>query len=117
LNRHVRELTSDNWEGEVLGVEGPVLVDFWAEWCAPCRMIGPAIDQVAMELAGRVTVGKLDVDRHPAVAVRYEIRSIPTLLVFRGGRIVARRLGALAKSELLQLLDTQLAGSGAAATP
>ncbi len=114
LNEHVRELTDDNWEGEVLNAAGTVLVDFWAEWCAPCRMLAPAIDQLATEFAGRVTVGKLNVDDHGAVAERYGIRSIPTLLVFRGGKIVEQRVGVLPKAELARLLESHAAATASA---
>jgi thioredoxin 1 len=97
--------STDTWEAEVLRSEQPVLVDFWATWCPPCRAIAPVIEAVAGEYAGRVKVGKLDVDAHPEVAGRYGIRSIPSLLVFRGGRVEDRRIGALPREELRGLLD------------
>jgi len=97
--------TGQNWEAGVLRAERPVLVDFWAAWCPPCRKIGPLVDELAREYAGRVTVGKLDVDYSPDVAVRYDIVSIPTLLVFRNGRVVDQRVGALSPQELRTLLD------------
>ena len=108
MNEDVRELTDDNWEQVVLGAEGPVLVDFWATWCGPCRMIGPFIDELATEFKGRAIVGKLNVDENPKVADRYGIRSIPTLLVFRGGQVVDQRLGAAPKAEMARLLEAQL---------
>ena len=111
MNEHVREFTSDNWEDEVLQSGEPVLVDFWAEWCPPCRVIAPTIDEVAAEFAGRVKVGKLDVDSHDQIAGRYGVRSIPTLLVFARGQVVEQRVGALPKGELVKLLDGQLAGA------
>ena len=111
MNEHVREFTSDNWEDEVLQSGEPVLVDFWAEWCPPCRVIAPTIDEVAAEFAGRVKVGKLDVDSHDQIAGRYGVRSIPTLLVFARGQVVEQRVGALPKSELVKLLEGQLAGT------
>ena len=113
MSEHVREFTTDNWEQEVLGAEEPVLVDFWAEWCPPCRAIAPTIEEVASDFSGRVRVGKLNVDQNEPVAGRYGIRSIPTLLVFSKGQVVEQRVGALPKGDLIRLLDGQLAGAGA----
>lgn len=104
LNENVRVFTNDNWDKEVLAASGPVLVDFWADWCAPCRMIAPTIEALATEFAGRVTVGKLNVDENEAVASRYSIRSIPTLLVLKGGQVVEQRVGAASREELTRLL-------------
>lgn len=109
MNENVRVLTDENWEQEVLKAESPVLVDFWAPWCPPCRMIAPAIDAVGQRYAGRARVGKLNVDDHPVTAERYGIRSIPTLLVFQGGRVVDQQLGALPQGEIERLLERQLA--------
>jgi len=111
MNEHVREFTNDNWESEVLQSGEPVLVDFWAEWCPPCKAIAPTIDELASDFAGRVKIGKLDVDSHDQIAGRYGVRSIPTLLVFHRGQVVEQRVGALPKSELVKLLDGQLAGA------
>ena len=96
------------WESDVLGAEVPVLVDFWAEWCGPCRMMSPTIDAVADEYHGKVKVGKLNVDENGGTAMRYNIRGIPTLLVFKGGQVVAQKVGAVGKSDLKQLLDAHL---------
>jgi thioredoxin 1 len=112
LNDKIQVLNSGNWDREVLQSKEPVLVDFWAEWCAPCRMIAPHIDALAQEYAGRVKVGKLDVDQSCDIAGRYGIRSIPTLLIFRDGKVVEQRVGALPKQELARLLD-QHVGAGA----
>jgi thioredoxin 1 len=109
LNEHVLELKTESWEGDVLKAEQPVLVDFWAEWCAPCRMIAPSVEAVAVEFAGRVKVGKLNVDQHPEVAERYGVRSIPTLLVFRAGQVVEQRVGALPKAALAALVESHAA--------
>ncbi len=111
----VRVLTSGNWETEVLGSAQPVLVDFWAEWCAPCRMIAPTVEALATEYEGRAKVGKLNVDENGDVAERYGIRAIPALLVFRDGRVVDQRLGVAPRGELASLLDRQLEQGGVAA--
>jgi thioredoxin 1 len=104
MNDKVRELTAESWEKDVLQAEGPVLVDLWAAWCPPCRKMGPVIDELARRAGEHVTVGKLDVDRHPEVAERYGVRSIPTLLLFRRGQVVERRVGARPLEELQALL-------------
>ena len=113
MNEHVKELTDGNWDAEVVKAEGTVLVDFWASWCPPCRMIAPSIESLADEFKGRAKVGKLNVDDNPEVAARYRITSIPTLLVFRGGQIVDQRVGALPKPEIASLIERQLAPAGA----
>jgi thioredoxin 1 len=99
---------SDNWERDVLGSGDVVLVDFWAEWCAPCRKLTPTVEALATEYEGRARVGKLNVDEHPDVAARYGITSIPTLLVFKDGRLADKRIGALPIEELRSFLDRQL---------
>ena len=109
MNKDVVVLTDANWKQEVSEAQVPVLVDFWAEWCPPCRMIAPSVEALATAYAGRVKVGKLNVDENPKVAERYAIRSIPTLMVFRDGKVVDQRLGAAPKAEMARLLEGHLA--------
>lgn len=101
---------SETWEADVLGAKGPVLVDFWAPWCPPCRALGPVIDELAGAYEGRVTIGKVNVDEHQDLAARYGIQSIPALLLFENGQCVARQIGAVPKAMLAEALDARLAG-------
>ena len=100
--------TDATWDSEVLNSEVPVLVDFWAEWCGPCKQMGPTIDVVASEYAGKAKIGKLDVDSNDKTAMRYNIRGIPTLLLFKGGQVVEQRVGAIGKSEVQKMLDSHV---------
>ena len=102
------EINETNFESEVLQSNQPVLVDFWAEWCGPCRMMAPTIDVVADEYAGKVKVGKVDVDSNGDTAMRYNIRGIPSLLLFKGGRVVDQRVGAVGKSDVQKMLDAHV---------
>ena len=102
------EITDANYEELVMKSDKPVLVDFWAEWCGPCRQMGPTIDAVADDYAGRVKVGKLNVDENGQTAMRYNIRGIPTLLLFKGGKIVEQKVGAVGKTDVAKMLDAQL---------
>jgi thioredoxin 1 len=111
MSDNVREFTDQNWESEVLGSKEPVLVDFWAPWCGPCRQIAPTIEAMAGDYAGRVKIGKVNVDNNSEVAARYGISSIPTLLLFKGGAVVEQRRGMASRAELDKLVDAQL-GSG-----
>ena len=99
------ELTADNFDSEVLHSDTPVLVDFWAEWCAPCRMVAPTIEEIAITYAGTVKVGKLDVDSHGEIAARYSVRGIPTILLFANGDVQDQIVGAGSKDNLVRMIE------------
>ncbi|HPW67112.1 MAG TPA: thioredoxin [Salinivirgaceae bacterium] len=102
------ELTESNFENEVLKSDKPVLVDFWAEWCGPCRTISPIIDELHTEFEGKAVLGKVDVDTAPSIAVKYGIRNIPTILFFKNGEVVDKQVGAVSKAVLAQKLTSHL---------
>ena len=101
------EITDSNFE-EILNSEKPVMVDFWAEWCGPCKMVGPVVEEMAGEYDEKAVIGKVDVDNNPNVSAKFGIRSIPTMLFFKGGEIVDKQVGAVPKGVLVQKLDAQL---------
>lgn len=98
-------VTDDSFEQDVLKAEGPVLLDFWAEWCGPCKMIAPILDEVAEELAGKVTIAKINIDENAETAPKYGIRGIPTLLLFKDGNVAATKVGALSKGQLVDFIN------------
>lgn len=101
-------VTDDTFENEVLGADGPVLVDYWADWCGPCKMIAPVLDEIADEYAGRLKVAKLNIDENPNTPPKYGIRGIPTLMLFKGGNVEATKVGAVSKSQLTAFIDSNL---------
>ena len=98
-------LTDNNFHDEVINSQTPVLVDFWAEWCGPCRMVGPVVEEIAQEFEGKIKVGKVNVDENQATAAQYGIRSIPTLLFFKGGQLVNQIVGVQPKTKLVELIN------------
>jgi thioredoxin 1 len=102
------ELTDQNFEELVLKSDKPVLVDFWAEWCGPCRMVGPVVDELSSEYEGKAVIGKVNVDTNPNVAMQFGIRNIPALLFFKGGQVVDKQIGVAPKSVLAGKIDAQL---------
>jgi thioredoxin 1 len=102
------ELTDANFDELVIKSDKPVLVDFWAEWCGPCRMVGPLVEEISKEYDGKAVVGKVDVDSNPGISARFGIRNIPTILFFKGGEIVDKQVGAVPKTVLAGKLDAQM---------
>ena len=101
-------VTDANFEAEVLKSTAPVLVDYWADWCGPCKMIAPVLDEIAADYAGRIKVAKLNIDENQATPPRYGIRGIPTLMLFKGGEVEATKVGAVSKSQLTAFIDSNL---------
>ena len=108
MSEHVKHITDDSFEQDVLQAPGPVLVDYWAEWCGPCKMIAPVLDEVGKEYAGRLTVAKLNVDENPKTPPRYGIRGIPTLMLFKGGQLAGTLVGAHPKAKFTAFIDSHL---------
>lgn len=102
------ELTEQNFEQEALNSEKPVMIDFWAEWCGPCKTISPLVDELSQDYEGKAIIGKVDVDNNPQIAAKYGIRNIPTILFLKNGEVVDKSVGAVSKDVLQQKLDQQL---------
>ena len=99
------KVTDDSFENDVLNADHPVLVDFWAEWCGPCKQIAPALDQISEELSGQITIAKLDIDSNQMTPSRYGVRGVPTMMLFKGGQMAAMKVGAMPKSKILEWLN------------
>lgn len=108
MSEHIQHVTDDSFEPEVLRSSVPVLVDYWAEWCGPCKSIAPILDDVAREYAGRLKVAKLNVDENQRTPPKYQIRGIPTLMIFKDGNLAATTVGALSKSQLTKFIDSHI---------
>ncbi|WP_147653559.1 thioredoxin TrxA [Vulcaniibacterium gelatinicum] len=108
MSDKVIHATDADFDATVLAASEPVLVDFWATWCGPCKMIAPALDEIAETYAGRAKVVKVDIDQNRAVALKYHVRSIPTLLLFKGGQVQATQIGAVGKAQLAQMIERAL---------
>lgn len=108
MNDSIVHVTDESFEDEVLKSAEPVLVDYWADWCGPCKMIAPVLDEIAGEYAGRIKVAKLNIDENPNTPPRYGIRGIPTLMLFREGEVEATKVGAVSKSQLTAFIDSNL---------
>lgn len=109
MSQHIQHVSDDAFAKDVLQSDVPVLVDFWAEWCGPCKMIAPILDEVAQEYQGKIKIAKLNVDQNTETPAKYGIRGIPTLILFKNGDAVATRVGALTKSQLTAFIDQNIA--------
>ena len=108
MSDKIVQLSDESFEADVLNADQPVLVDFWAEWCGPCKMIAPILDDIADEFAGKVTVGKLNVDHNNETPPKYGIRGIPTLLLFKNGDVVGTKVGAMSKAQLSEFINDNI---------
>lgn len=106
MSSRTRAVEDKDFENDVIKAEGPVLVDFWAEWCGPCTMIAPALEEIAAEFADKLTVAKVNIDDNPDAPTRFGVRSIPTLILFKGGEVIGQKSGALPKSQLKAWVET-----------
>ena len=108
MSEHIHYVTDDSFEAEVLQSQQPVLVDYWAEWCGPCKMIAPILDEIAAEYAGKLKVAKVNIDDNQATPAKFGIRGIPTLMLFKGGQLAATKVGALSKAQLTAFIEPHL---------
>ena len=108
MSEAIKQVSDTTFEQDVLQSETPVLVDFWAEWCGPCKMFAPVLDEIAREYDGKITIAKMDIDANPATPVKYGIRGIPTVILYKEGQAQAQKVGALSKSQLTAFLDSHL---------
>ncbi len=103
-----KPISDDSFEADVINADEPVLVDFWAEWCGPCKQIGPSLEEIAVEMGDRVTVAKLNIDENPMTPSKFGVRGIPTLILFKNGEVAATKVGAAPKSKLVEWLESSL---------
>ena len=108
MSEQILQLTDDSFEEDVIKSSNPVLVDYWAEWCGPCKMIAPILEEIASEYNGKITVAKLNIDDNPQTPPKYGIRGIPTLMLFKDGNVEATKVGALSKSQLTAFIDSNI---------
>ena len=108
MSSGIVHVTDSSFEEEVLNTSEPVLVDYWAEWCGPCKMIGPVLEEIANEYSGKIKIAKLNIDENPATPPKYGIRGIPTLMLFKNGNVEATKVGAVSKSQLSAFIDSNL---------
>ena len=111
MGQNTKTVTDQSFQADVLSADKPVLVDFWAEWCGPCRMIAPALEEIAAELGDQVTIAKINIDENPDTPGRYGVRGIPTMLLFKNGEAVAQKVGAAPRSNIQQWLVSELQGA------
>ena len=108
VSENILHLSDDDFDEKVLKASGPVLVDYWAEWCGPCKMIAPVLEEIANDYQGKLTIAKINIDDNPGAPQRYGVRGIPTLMLFKNGEVEATKVGALSKSQLAAFLDSNL---------
>ena len=108
MSEKIVHVTDDSFENDVLNAEGPVLIDYWAEWCGPCKAIAPVLNEIAEAYDGKLTIAKINIDDNPNVPAKYGVRGIPTLTIFKGGNVEATKVGALSKSQLTAFIDSNI---------